>query len=352
MMAANREVVELMPTAGGPMTVRIPVTGLDQVGQARRAAHHAAAAAGLMAETAGVVALIATELATNLARHAQQGALMIRSMDTDDRRVGVELVAVDKGPGIRDIGRAMRDGFSTAGSAGKGLSAITRNASEFDCYTTAESGSAIVARVYAPGRRESLGERYRQGVVCLPLSGQAVCGDAWLVDTSGTTLRAVMIDGLGHGLEAAVAGSEAIRVMREYAADAPADAIRAMHGGLRSTRGAAAAVAMVDTATRHVRFAGIGNITATVVGIDSMHRMASHNGIVGHQIRSVHEFEYELPPHGYLILHSDGLSARWSLDAYPGLIGHDPAIVAGVLHRDFGRQNDDSSILALRHVAG
>jgi anti-sigma regulatory factor (Ser/Thr protein kinase) len=350
MMAANREVVELMPSAGGPMTIRIPVTGIDQVGQARRAAHSAAAGAGLVSEMAGVVALIATELATNLARHAQYGALMIRSMGADDGHAGVELVAVDKGPGIRDFGRAMRDGFSTAGSAGKGLSAITRNASEFDCYSTAESGSAILARVYAPGRRES--GRYQQGVVCLPLDGQIVCGDAWLVDTKGASLRAVMIDGLGHGLEAAMAGSEAIRVMRESASATPADAMRAIHGALRATRGAAAAVAMVDTTTRHVRFAGIGNITASVVGIGSMRRMASHNGIVGHQIRTIHEFEYELPPHGYLILHSDGLSARWSLDAYPGLIGHDPAIVAGVLHRDFGRHNDDASILALRHVAG
>ena len=352
MMAANREVVELMPAAGGPMTVRIPVTGIDQVGQARRAAHSAAAAAGLVAETAGVVALIATELATNLARHAQQGALMIRSMDTDDGRMGVELVAVDKGPGIRDIGRAMRDGFSTVGSAGKGLSAISRNASEFDCYTTAESGSAIVARVYAPGLRDRRAQWYQQGVVCLPLSGQAVCGDAWMVETSGTALQVVMIDGLGHGLEAAVAGSEAIRVMRQYAGAGPADAMRAMHGALRATRGAAAAVAMVDTATRRIRFAGIGNITAAVGGVDSMRRMVSHNGIVGHHVRSVREFEYEWPPHGYLILHSDGLSARWSLDAYPGLIGRDPAIVAGVLHRDFGRPNDDASILALRHVAG
>ncbi len=111
------------------------------------------------------------------------------------------------------------------------------------------------------------------------------------------------------------------------------------------------AVAKIDRRSSEVQFAGIGNIAGTIVGPTSTHSMASHSGIVGHQMRHVRQFSYQWPSRGYMVMHSDGLSARWRADAYPGLIGHDPAIVAAVLHRDFARARDDATILVVRDAA-
>jgi hypothetical protein len=121
-----------------------------------------------------------------------------------------------------------------------------------------------------------------------------------------------------------------------------------VHGGLRSTRGAAAAVAVVDRAARSVRFAGLGNIAASVLAGGESRSMVSLGGIVGHEARRIQPFEYPFPAGALLVLHSDGLGSRWTLDRYPGLTTRDPLVVAGVLFRDFVRGTDDATVVAVR----
>ena len=67
---------------------------------------------------------------------------------------GVEILALDKGPGIRDLERSLRDGYSTAGGAGTGLGAISRLSSEFDVYSPPGKGTALLARIW-PGEPHS-----------------------------------------------------------------------------------------------------------------------------------------------------------------------------------------------------
>src|SRR5690606_31820862 len=100
---------------------------------------------------------------------------------------------------------------------------------------------------------------------------------------------------------------------------------------------------------RVVTFAGIGNIAASVVGPDgATTSMVSRNGTAGYADRSIRNFSYEVSPGSMVILHSDGLRARWDLASYPGLARRAPALVLGVLLRDFTRGRDDVSALAAR----
>jgi len=340
--------------ADAAVSVRVTMDDVTQVGRARRAALAVAADLGIHTDIAGNVGLVATELATNLVRHAREGAILIRPLDQPQRR-GVEMLAVDKGPGIRDVSAAMRDGYSTAGTSGTGLGAIRRISSEFDVYSSMDSGTVFMARLWDPNvvrpHPPTDDERYAVGAVCLPIAGETECGDAWVVEQRDATVLVAVVDGLGHGHEAAVASTQALRVVGERADASPADIVQAAHGPLRATRGAAIAVAKIDRRSSEVQFAGIGNIAGSILGPTSTHSMASHSGIVGHQMRTVRQFAYTWPPRGYMVLHSDGLSARWRADAYPGLIGHDPAIVAAVLHRDFARTRDDATVLVIHDAA-
>lgn len=331
-------------------SVRVAMDDVSQIGRARRVAMAMATDLGIRADVTGNIGLVATELATNLVRHARDGAIMVRPLIESQRR-GVEMLAVDKGPGIRDINAAMRDGYSTAGTAGTGLGAVRRISSEFDLYSAVDSGTVLMVRLWDPSSqrpRATADGSYAVGAVCVPMSGESECGDAWVVEQRESAVLVTVVDGLGHGHEAAVASSEALRVVREMAdAASPADIVHAAHGPLRATRGAAMAVATIDRRLSTVQFAGIGNIVGTILGTSSTKSMASHSGIVGHQMRQVRQFSYEWPARGYMVLHSDGLSARWRADAYPGLIGHDPAILAAVLHRDFARSRDDATVLVV-----
>lgn len=331
---------------GGPISTVVAVTDASQIGEARRAAAILGATAGLAETARGTLALLATEVATNLARHARDGVLALRLVQDHAGHTGVELLSLDHGPGIPDLARALTDGFSTGGTAGHGLGAMRRMAHDFDLYSLAESGTAIVMRVWPDADRRTA--RLPAGVVCMPVRGEQVCGDGWAVIAGDGYTVVALVDGLGHGPEAARAAETAMAAVRAHAEAAPADIIRAAHGPLRATRGAALAVARVEPGRRQLRFAGIGNISAVVATVEGTRSMASHNGIVGHEMRKVHEFGYDWPAGGCLLMHSDGVQTRWRLDSYPGLLARDPAITAGVLVRDFARGRDDTTVVVVR----
>jgi hypothetical protein len=184
------------------------------------------------------------------------------------------------------------------------------------------------------------------------LAGEEGCGDAWAVESSPARTAVLVADGLGHGLLAATAASAAVRVFRQTAGSEPAEIIHALHAALRPTRGAAAAVAVIDHPTRTLRFAGVGNISGTILAVGRRQGLVSHSGTLGHEVRKVQPFEYVWPEGAVLVMHSDGLGTQWDAARYPGLLARHPALAAGVLYRDFRRERDDVSVVAVRDASG
>lgn len=155
-------------------------------------------------------------------------------------------------------------------------------------------------------------------------------------------------DGLGHGPAAAEASRRAVQMAAEHADEPPAGVVGQVHSALRSTRGAAVSVAVVDPTASSVRYAGLGNISASIVSHPEARSLVSHNGIAGHEMRKIQEFSYDWRPDSVLVMHSDGVSARWDLNRYPGLVLRDPSVVAGVIYRDFSRGRDDALVVVVR----
>jgi len=330
--------------------VSLAVTEQSQVAEARRVATSMAGRIGFDETERGAVAILVTEAAKNIVLHARTGELIVRALLCQGTP-GLELIALDRGPGMIDVGRCLTDGYSTAGTPGTGMGALRRLSSAFDVHSLPGIGTAVLARVWAQDRRLGNPIPTRPcGALSLPMPGEEVCGDAWAwTERDGRTLVAV-IDGLGHGPDAAAASRAAVQVVREHAAIAPAEILQLAHGALRSTRGAAMAVAEVDAARGVIRFAGVGNISATVVAGGESRSLMSHNGTVGHQVRRFQELEYPWPAGALLIMHSDGLATQWRLDQYPGILGRDPDLIAGVLYRDHKRGRDDVTVLVLRRA--
>jgi serine phosphatase RsbU (regulator of sigma subunit) len=162
----------------------------------------------------------------------------------------------------------------------------------------------------------------------------------------GTAL--LLADGLGHGASAAAAADEAVRIFREQTSFQPEHVLALLNAGLRSTRGAAAAIALIDAGRREIRYAGVGNMSATILTGDSSRSLVSHNGTLGLQMRKAQEFVYPWPPGALLVAHSDGLDTHWKLEQYPGLFRQDPALVAAMLYRDHARPRDDTSVVVCR----
>jgi anti-sigma regulatory factor (Ser/Thr protein kinase) len=330
------------------------VSEATQVGEARRLAAALSREAALNEADAGKVALIATELASNLVKHTagRGGQMVLRRLEPAEGGPGVELLALDRGPGMRNPSRCFEDGYSTSGTAGIGLGGVRRMASRFDLYTVPAQGTVVMARIRAGddprSRPTGSGEAIELGAVCAALKGEPVCGDAWAL-RDGPHPGLIVADGLGHGAEAHRAAAAAVEAFREAGDATPAQALEAAHRRLRSTRGAAAAVLRLSD--KVAEFAGIGNIAGVTCGAERNGHMVSLGGIVGHECRKVQQFAYETAPGELIILHSDGLQTRWDLNDYPGLQRRHPALVAGVLFRDFRRVRDDATVVVLRRPA-
>jgi anti-sigma regulatory factor (Ser/Thr protein kinase) len=335
---------------GEEIHLHLETTDASQVGVARRFAATLARRLGFDETVRANAALVATELATNLVKHARGGEILIGPID-ESGRTGIEILAVDRGPGMTDVGRSMRDGFSTAGSPGTGLGAITRAASDVSIFSMRDSGTAVAARLWPAGEQPSKAA-LEVGAFALPKRGEEISGDAWAASISATRSAVIVVDGLGHGPSAAEASRAAIAAFRRDVTRPPGAILEAAHAALRSTRGAAVGIAAIDLQARVVTFAGIGNIAAAILAGERQQQMVSHNGIVGAEVRKIQEFTYLWPEGALLIMHSDGLATQWRIDRYPGLAMRHPSLAAAILYRDFSRGRDDVTVVAAREAAG
>lgn len=329
------------------LTAGVRIAHRSDVAEWRRRVAALAERAGLDETATARVALVVTELGTNLVKHAGGGWGYASAREGRPGH-GVDVLTVDGGPGIADLGRALGDGYSTAGTPGTGIGAVRRQSACFDVFTQAGRGTVVAARVAGDGSRRSSVDTPRVRAYAAPAPGETICGDACAARRDGSVTKILVADGLGHGPEAARASRAAIEEFAASPAASPAASVEAIHRALARTRGAAVAVGWLVPERGVVRFAGIGNISAFVVGLDRSSSMVSRNGTAGYAVRSIQEYEYEAPPGSLVLMHSDGLRHRWDLQDYAGLAHRDPALVLGVLLRDFTRGRDDVTVLGVR----
>lgn len=330
--------------------VRILIEESSKTAEARRTAREMALDLGMDEGGAEHVAIVATEACTNLLKHAGHGQLLLQSVAECDHPLPLlELLAVDQGPGMSNLDQCLRDGYSTGSSPGQGLGAIRRMSKQSDIYTLPGQGTVLLARWWLARNGWKPMDTAPIGAVNVSKPGEEVSGDSWGCLRNGQDLAIVVADGLGHGVEARLASSEALRQLYENPELPPKALLTRIHQALRGTRGAAVAVARIDCPGGKLTFAGVGNIAARIhAGSEGRQNLVSLNGTAGHQCERIQEFSYAWPGDGLLVLHSDGLSTGTGLESYPGIAARDPALIAGVLYRDFFRGRDDATVVVAK----
>jgi anti-sigma regulatory factor (Ser/Thr protein kinase) len=329
----------------------VSILDASAAGEARHTASAIAYRTGMSDTGSARAALVATEFATNIVKHAGEGIILFGC--DDERPCSVVIVALDSAGGIPSVAAAMRDGFSTAGSPGTGLGAVARASASFDLYSQPGHGTALVSIVAEEPASPGAGPlvkapRMSVAGICLPLRGHEVSGDAWAARAALETLTLFVADGLGHGEGASMASVAAVRSFLSDP-DASTDQIlQDAHGMLRSGRGAAVGLTRIHMTEGRAEFAGVGNIGAAIAMDDATRRLVSLNGIVGHEMRKVQTFSYPWTADSVLIMQSDGVSLNWNLANYPGLLQKESVMIAAVLFRDGRRTTDDATIVVAR----
>lgn len=328
---------------------------LGEVSSVRRAGVELGRKLGFGEIRAGELAIILSEAATNIEKHAGSGTIYLRPVSAVNKdgveAHGVEVLAVDAGPGMHNIEINFEDGNSSTGTYGTGLGAIKRLAHHLDLYSEPGKGTTLLMLLWdAP---EALPKNFWEiGNICVPITSEEVCGDAWTAIDSGNILSVMVADGLGHGPGAAEASIPAIKTLMDDPEGFPSRVIQNCHLRMRGGRGAAVATARIDLNASELRYCGVGNIAGCIFTAESRQHLISHNGIVGVNMLKTQEFGHEWHEDSMLIMHSDGLGTKWTLEQYPGLEKRHSAVIAAVLHRDFTRGRDDATIVVIKRAKG
>ncbi|WP_207848605.1 MULTISPECIES: ATP-binding protein [Pseudomonas] len=325
----------------GSLTQVLLIEDSSQIGFARRTAQRLAEQNGFGESDAGRVALVATELASNVLKHALRGEIHLRVLPRQGDN-GIEMIAIDRAQGF-DLDACLTDGFSTGGTQGIGLGAVARQADVFDAFAD-HRGAVLLARLYPRSDRQP---DLAYGVSQHSLHNDPACGDVWHLAYHNGDISAMIIDGLGHGEDAERAARAGEDAFARAPFSAPTLLMEDLHRDMIGTRGGAVAFAQFRADRASLTFAGVGNIGASLIAGGKSRGLASHPGIVGGQYRKAQPFDYAHVNGHLLIMYSDGLQSRWNLQDYPGLAHRHPAVIASVLHRDFCRGRDDVTVLVV-----
>ncbi|MCX2480837.1 SpoIIE family protein phosphatase [Pedobacter sp. MC2016-15] len=292
--------------------------------------------------------IIVAEITSNLHKYANGGELLVGGFEVD-QNCYIELICIDNGPGMTDLTRMMSDGYSSSSTMGHGFGSIKRLSDEFDIFSSKGWGTILVSRVFKTpiAKKVKKGFEIRPLVVAKP--GESTSGDGFYVKTTADYIKILVGDGLGHGPEANHAVNEAVKAFKQCPEHSPVEILRFLHTSVRKTRGLVATVAVIDTKTKQMRIAGVGNISTKLSGFLASKSHLSYNGIVGHNIpNTMNDQILDLKEYNLLTMCSDGMKSRWDINRFPSLIRADLSIQAAAIYKDFARLTDDMSVITAK----
>ncbi len=297
------------------------------------------------------IEIACSEMVTNQIKYAE-GNGMVQIFEVRGAAPALDLFAMDYGGGIEDMEAAMKDGFSTSKTLGKGLGAIRRLAHESEFYslkpgeasTTPWHGTAVWARFYSKPTPPP--SPYQMGSFMRAFQDDNYNGDYIHAIAMESKIRWLHMDGLGHGFEAytAVYGMDQVLTAEGSFEQNMENIDRRLQG----TRGAVAILCEADFIERNIKVCGVGDMSAYRISNGEKRSLTFSPGILGYEHRSVTIETLPLPPQALFITTSDGLRKTWTLGSFPGLWRLHPQIIALVLAQVVGRGNDDRSIVTLR----
>ncbi|GAB4016167.1 ATP-binding protein [Spirosoma koreense] len=329
--------------------VRFQAIDRSYLASIKKSVSHLAAELAFDKQRLGEIDLIVAEMTSNLIKHAGGGELLVRQVRSSTN-AGLELISIDRGPGMSDPTRMMQDGVSTTSTLGHGLGSIKRLADQAQLYSLKGWGTILLARIFLNPLHQPEAKpafEYRSVLVSKP--GETACGDGAYVKLTANHIKLFLGDGLGHGPEASKAVQAAIDAFRLCPDHRPAEIIRYMHRSVNKTRGLVGSVVVYDRQQQHWDWCGVGNIATRISGGLITKNLLAYNGIIGMNLpNTMHNHLLAFEPGQLLLMGSDGLQSRWDPAKYPFIHRYDLSILAAAIYKDYARQTDDTSVLVGR----
>ncbi len=183
------------------------------------------------------------------------------------------------------------------------------------------------------------------------LPGEQMSGDLHLVRPRNNGALVAVVDGLGHGSEAAEAAKKAIETLDAHPEESIISLVQRCHDGLKATRGVAMTIALFNSRENIVTALGIGNVEAMLWRASpdvnpQQEGVLLRGGVVGYQLPALRASVFPMYPGDLMIFATDGI--RNDFAEKINFAGSPQQLAEGVLEQNF-RGNDDALVLAIRY---
>lgn len=185
------------------------------------------------------------------------------------------------------------------------------------------------------------------------LGGQAESGDLHLVEVFETAVLIAVLDGLGHGSEAALASRLAAATLRDHLGEPVTVLVERCHAALQRTRGAVLSLAVIEGQGREMTWLGVGNVDGTLFRANPAGRqresLPHRGGVVGYQLPVLRANTLPLAPGDTLVFATDGIANSFTSESP---LGWNPQDAADHILRKYGKDTDDALVLIARNSGG
>jgi serine/threonine protein phosphatase PrpC len=200
--------------------------------------------------------------------------------------------------------------------------------------------------------QEEIKQRIEWGMAARNMKGQTGSGDCHLIQSFPNGLLVAVVDGLGHGQEAAHAAKKAIASLSAFAQEPPALLMNRCHRELAGTRGAVATLVSFNFTKRTMTWLGVGSVETVMLRADSKAAPASHSlllysGVLGYRLPHMQDFTINIEPGDTLILATDGIQRSFSEKL---LLKDSPQRIADHIMAKYGKETDDALVLVVRYL--
>jgi negative regulator of sigma-B (phosphoserine phosphatase) len=194
-------------------------------------------------------------------------------------------------------------------------------------------------------------KHFSYGVKEAALQGETDSGDHYIIKQSlNDSVLIGIVDGVGHGKEAANAAQKAISILNQWQNESLAELMEKCHAELMETRGAAITLAFLQK-DYQVMWLGVGNVAAVhwkhnQDNTSQVEELFTRGGIVGLELPPLQMSKFVAEPGDLLIIATDGISNQF-MDLAP-MYHVIPQTIAEHIFSEFRNPNDDSLVFVLR----
>jgi len=190
------------------------------------------------------------------------------------------------------------------------------------------------------------------GVATLALEGQSESGDLHLVQAVKDGVLVAVLDGLGHGEEAAAAARLAVSTLERYADEPPLSLLQRCHVALKGSRGVVMSLARFDAPRGTMTWLGVGNVEGVLHHADWSERSArasliTRGGIVGSEVPAVQAAVIPVTAGDTLVFATDGIGSGFLSDVSAR---EEPQRLADQILDRYGKGTDDALVLVAKYL--